>query len=343
MRKLYFIPLLAAAFVMAKTNWKPLFNGKTFEPEWYIAGDKSYWKVDPVDSAIVGTSTNVTPYTMVFSSKKDFDQFTVKYSYRLKAGCSGFFFRAKNTTAQELVAGTQVEAKYESGEKEVGSLYVHPSPGWVVQHSPAYSAKIAHPPDQYQDVILTVKKPYYYVNVNGYQAVGETNAAELASGAKQAWDYTGNVLAQNPGQFGLQIHGGQTVMDVRFKNIMILEGCGDATSANYDGATIAGLTSHPAVYQDNNTCNVVDVNKNGSIKISKYIGEVTRSGNTLALKISYPGAHTLEIISLQGKIVYSGSAPTSFEYHISGPREAGIYVARIKAENHVGSQRILIP
>src|SRR4051812_39717341 len=111
MRKLYIIPLIAAVALVAKTNWKPLFNGKTFEPEWYIAGDKSYWKIDAADSAIVGQSTTNTPYTMVFSNKKDFDQFTIKYQYRLKAGCSGFFFRSKNNTSAELVEGTQVEAK----------------------------------------------------------------------------------------------------------------------------------------------------------------------------------------------------------------------------------------
>jgi hypothetical protein len=344
MRKLYIAPLIAVALVSSKTGWKPLFNGKTLEPDWYIAGDKSYWKVDPIDSAIVGASTNNTPYTMVFSNKKDYDQFTIKYQYRLKAGCSGFFFRSQNTTSQELVAGTQVEAKFESGSnKEVGSLYVHPSPGWVAQHPATYSARVAKPADQYQQVTLTVKRPYYYVNVNGFQTVGETDDAEIALGAKKAWDYTGNPLAQNPGQFGLQIHGGQPQMDVRFKNIMILEGCGDATSKNYDGAFVTGLSKHPAIYQDNNSCNPVDINESAAEKLSGYIGKVNLNGKNLVLNITYPGSHTLEIVSLKGKVVFSGSAPTAFEYHISGPRESGVYIARIKADNHVASHRILIP
>ena len=344
MRKLYFIPLAAAAIVFAKTEWKPLFNGKTFEPEWYIAGDKTYWKIDPVDSAIVGASTTNTPYTMVFSTKKDFDQFTVKYQYRLKVGCSGFFFRSVNNTTAELVAGTQVEAKFEGGgEKEVGSLYVHPNPGWVVQHTAAYSAKIAKPIDQYQNVTVTVKKPYYYVNVNGFQAVGETDATELTNGAKRAWDYTGNPLAQNPGQFGLQIHGSQPQMDVRFKSIMILTGCGDATKPGYDGEFVTGMAKQPAVYQDNGTCTATGVEEGGSAKLATYIGKVSQNGRIVSLNISYPGAHTLEIISLDGKTVFSGSSPTAFEYRISGIRNAGLYIARIKAENHVASQRILVP
>ena len=61
----YLLPLaaLAAMTAMAKTEWKPIFNGKTFEPEWYIAGDKTYWKIDPVDSAIVGASNSNSPST----------------------------------------------------------------------------------------------------------------------------------------------------------------------------------------------------------------------------------------------------------------------------------------
>jgi hypothetical protein len=343
MRKLYVIPLLAALVAVAKTNWKPLFNGKTFEPEWYIAGDKSYWKIDAADSAIVGQSTTNTPYTMVFTNKKDFDQFTVKYMYRLKAGCSGFFFRSQNTTSAELVAGTQVEAKFEGGSsKEVGSLYVHPNPGWVVQHTAAYSAKIVRPADQYQSVIVTVKRPFYYVNVNGFQAVGETDAAELTAGAKRAWDYTGNPLAQNPGAFGLQIHGGQAQMDVRFKSIQILEGCGDPASPNYDGATVAGMAKMPAVYQDNGTCTVTGISDR-TAKMKSQIGQAVRSGRTVSLRISYPGAHTLEIISMDGKVVFSGSSPTAFEYRLSGIRNPGLYVARIKADNINATQRILVP
>ena len=95
---------LSVALVLATTNWKPLFNGTTFAG-WHVAGASTYWTIDQVDSAIVGASTTVaTPYTMVFSDKTDFDQFTIKYSYRLRAGCSGFFFRAVENTTAELLA-----------------------------------------------------------------------------------------------------------------------------------------------------------------------------------------------------------------------------------------------
>lgn len=340
MKKIYFVPLAIAAIAWTKSEWKPLFNGKTFEPEWYIAGDKSYWKIE--DSAIVGKSTNNTPYTMVFSNRKDFDQFTIKYQYRLKAGCSGFFFRSQQTTSAELVAGVQVEAKFEGGGlREFGSLYSHPSPGWVTETTDQFRQKAARPVDQFQDVVLTVKNPYIYVNMNGYQAVGATTAADLAGGAKGAWNYTGNAQIKNPGLLGLQIHGGQAIMDVAFKNIMILTGCGDATKPGFDGANVPNLASQPAVYQDNNTCAGTGIADASELR--KHIGEIAMDGSNARLKISYPGAHTLEIISLDGKVVFSGSSPAAFEYNLSGIRNAGIYVARVKADKHVATQRIVVP
>jgi hypothetical protein len=343
MRKLlYIIPLAIVGLALAKVKWVPLFNGKTFEPEWYIAGDKSYWQIQ--DSAIVGKSTTNTPYTMVFTNRKDFDQFTVKYQYRLKAGCSGFFFRSSETSAAELVQGVQVEAKNEGGVlKEVGSMYSHPSPGWVTETGAAFWSK-ARPIDQYQDVVLTVKSPYVYVNVNGSQAVGDVTPAEKTGGAKPAWNYLSNAYIKDPGKFGLQIHAGQPQMDVAFKNIFILEGCGDATKPAYDGAFVAGLPEQPAVYQNSATnCNVTDIKAGGPEALRQYIGQVVQNGNVLSLKIGYPGAHTLELVSLNGKVVFSGSSPTAFEYRISGIRNPGIYVARIKAENVIASQRVLVP
>ena len=324
---------IPAALSLGTTNWKPLFNGTSFAG-WHFAGDQTYWTIDAVDSAIVGYSATVaTPYTMVFSDSATWDQFTVKYSYRLKAGCSGFFFRAVENNTAEHVAGVQVEAKFASGKQsEVGSLYDFPSPGWTVQHSQSYSDRIARTPsDRYQDVILTVKRPYVYVNVNGYQAVGETDLTELNAGAKAAWSYTGSPIIVNPGKFGLQIHMGQLPMDVRFKNIALLEGCGDSTSAKYDGKFVPGLTKQPAVYKDNGTCAGTPIVPNQSgINTSRYIDGGKRIGNELLLQVRYPGAHELELTSLRGKLIFSASSPSAKEYRISLPQGPGVYLARLK-------------
>jgi hypothetical protein len=339
MNKIYFLPLLAG-IAFGKLNWKPLFNGKTFEPEWYIAGDKNYWKIQ--DSAIVGFSTSGTPYTMVFTNKSDFKEFTVKYQYRLKAGCSGFFFRSQNI-GSELVEGVQVEAKNEGGTlKKFGSLYSHPTPGWVKETAPAFWTK-ARPIGDYQDVVLTVKDPFVYVNMNGSQALGDVTPAEKTAGANDPWNFSSNQYIAKPGRIGLQIHGGQAQMDVAFKNIFILEGCGDATKPGYDGAFVPGLPKQPAFYQDNGTCTSSGIEETGPSALRSHVGRVNRAGKELTMKISYPGAHTLEIISLNGKVVFSGSAPATFVYHISGIREPGIYVAKFTAGKSMVSQRILIP
>ncbi|HAO98858.1 MAG TPA: hypothetical protein DCQ83_02305 [Fibrobacteres bacterium] len=335
------------ALSLGTTNWKPLFNGTTFAG-WHFAGDQTYWTIDAADSAIVGYSATVaTPYTMVFSDSATWDQFTVKYSYRLKAGCSGFFFRAVENNTAERVAGVQVEAKFASGKQsEVGSLYDHPSPGWVVQHSQTYSDRIARTPSTvYQDVILTVKRPYVYVNVNGYQAVGETDLTELNLGGKAAWNYTSSPIIVNPGKFGLQIHAGQLPMDVRFKNIALLEGCGDSTSARYDGKFVPGLTKQPAVYKDNGTCagGSPISSSESNHDASRYIGAATRSGNELVLPVLQAGARQLEVSSLRGQVLFSVLNPVAKEYRIPVSAAPAVYVARLQTGSASVVRKIAVP
>lgn len=348
MRSLHLFAIGAAAIglAMAKPAWKPLFNGKTFGPEWYIAGDTTYWSIDPAEGAIVGeSSTRTTPYTMVFTNKKDFDQFTIKYSYRLKAGCSGFFFRSKENSTTERVAGMQIEAKYlpTIGNSEVGSLYCHTCGDWEVQHSQSYSNKIRRPDDQYQDVVVTVKNPNIYVNVNGFQAVGETDAAEIAAGASRAYNYANVNVINTPGNLGLQIHGGQRPMDVRFKNIAILEGCTDQTKPGYDAAQfVTGLAKQPAVYQSNpSLCEVTEVEA-AEKRAATWFGPILRQGREMNLQVAYQGAHSLEIVSLQGKVVFSASSPTAQTYHFTPPSQAGIYWAKIKSKEGVASRKIIV-
>lgn len=338
--RFYLLIVLAAGFVLAKSNWKPLFNGTTFDG-WYIAGNSSYWKIQ--DSAIVGSSTELTPYTMVFTDRKDFDQFTIKYSYRLKAGCSGFFFRSKDVPTTERVEGMQVEAKFEGGGlREVGSLYCHQCGQWKVQHTNEYSTRIARTTDLYQDVVLTVKNPYIYVNVNGYQAVGETDLAEIRLGAKEAWNYVGTALINTPGNFGLQIHGGQRPMDVRFKNIAILEGCGDAAKPGFDGAFVKGLPKQPAVYQDNSSCNSSSLEDGAPASPARHFGALKRDGAEMSLEIKHAGANSLEIVSLGGRTLFSGTAPGAHAYTFTAPSQAGVYLAKIRTREGFASRKILI-
>lgn len=336
----------------AKSNWKPLFDGRTWAG-WHIAGAQNYWKIES-DSSIAGYSITSTPYTMVFTDKKDFNEFTIKYQYRLKAGCSGFFFRSKEQPGGELVAGMQIEAKYlSSGHSEVGSLYCHKCNdnsgteqwnGWVDPHNETFSDAMIKPGlDTYQQVYLTVKRPYIYVNVNGTQSVGETEQAKITAGAKPPRNYTNISVINTPGQFGLQIHGGQTQMDVRFKDIQILEGCNDSTSVNYDGKWVPGTSNkHPAFYQNNGTCTGTGIEPDKA-RNGLYFGKMTPSGNGLELEIKYPGAHSLDIINLDGKIVFTGSAPSAHLYHVRKRLDAGIYLARIVVDGKSASRKIVIP
>jgi hypothetical protein len=336
--------VMASSMAMAKVNWRPLFNGKSFHPEWKFIGDSTFWTIDAKDSSIVGfSSTTKTPYSLLFTNKIDYDQFTVKYAYRLKAGCSGFWFRSHEKGTATTVDGPQVEVKREGMEQlEVGSIYTWPTPGWEAQHSRAYSVKIAPKVDEYQDVILTVKKPLVYVNVNGFQALGETDANELASGAKPAWNYTTSIYAQLPGQFALQVHEGYPI-DVRFKNIMILEGCGDPKSKLYDGETVSGFSKQPAVYQENGTCNTLGNRmEKGELKFRLGI-KIQRLGNIVDLEINEPRPHNVSVYALDGRILLCGSAPTKNTYALAGPVQSGIYVVKLVVGNQATWQKVFIP
>lgn len=93
--------------------------------------------------------------------------------------------------------------------------------GYSATTKTPYALLFSTKADEYQEVILTVKKPNVYVNVNGIQALGETDPAGLAAGAKAAWNYTNSTYAKNPGSCALQVHKDYAI-DIRFKNIMIL-------------------------------------------------------------------------------------------------------------------------
>lgn len=338
MKKLLILPFLASV-AMAKPAWKPLFNGTSFAPDWEVIGDtRGLWSVK--DSAIVGASTSGSNYTMVFTKKDNFDQFTVKYSYRLKAGCSGFFFRAKKTDKTELVEGVQIEAKYDNRLSKLGSLYSWPANKWVAETVPPFDDVAARPVSQYQDVILTVKSPFVYVNINGFQAIGATGAS--ANGAVARWNYTdARYYCTAPGKFGLQIHGGQQTMDVAFKNIAILEGCNDPASPNYDGAFLPGMPEQAAYYQDNGTCTSSKVNSDGELR--NYFGFVDMREGGAGLEVTYPNPHSLDIINLHGKTVFSGASPSAKNYQFTKKIEAGVYLAKVQTKSGSISRKIIIP
>lgn len=335
---------LFATVAAAKSSWKPLFDGKSIATDWYKRGEQDYWSVDPTDSSIVGSSGGaVAPKSLLMTVDSTFDQFTVKYSYRLKAGCSGFFFRAREN-AQLQMEAVQVEAKLEGGKmKEVGSLYVMPTEGWAVQHSDAWSAAAAPDPHAWQKVVLTVKRPHVYVNVNGKQAVGETDAAVLAAGAKPVWDYTKSPSIARPGRFALQIHEGM-VMDVKFKDIALLEGCGDINSVNYDGNFVSGLPKQAAVYRDNGTCSGLGASGSQRTQAAgSFLGRVERRGAALSLDVTATGYHAFELRTLDGKLVFSAASPGPRAYTVTRALPRGVYLAVLRSGNAYSRRTVALP
>jgi hypothetical protein len=131
-------------------------------------------------------------------------------------------------------------------------------------------------------------------------------------------------------------------MDVSFKDIAILEGCGDATKPGYDGAFVKGLGEQPAVYLDNGTCAGVGIKGANSVA-EKSLGKMVLEAGNLSLEITYAGANSLDIVDLHGKIVFSGSAPGAHTYHVARKLNAGIYFAKISAGKGRSTRKLLVP
>ncbi len=132
-------------------------------------------------------------------------------------------------------------------------------------------------------------------------------------------------------------------MDVRFKNIAILQGCGDATKPGYDGNLVPNLTKQPAVYLDNGTCDGTPVLSGKAEQDGLHFIRVSKQGsNPLRVHVLYPGEHTLELVTLDGQIVFSAANPMAKEYTLSMPLERGIFFAKVKTHSHSFVRKIFI-
>jgi hypothetical protein len=158
-------------------------------------------------------------------------------------------------------------------------------------------------------------------------------------------NYSNSTYAKNPGSFALQVHKGYAI-DVRFKNIMILQGCGDSKSPNYDGEYVQGFPKQPAVYQDDGSCTASSASPAAAPQapsLARYLGIPVRDGVSVGLEVRFPGRNALDISGLDGRSVFSGSAPGANTYRLSARIKPGLHFVKLTAGGRVLRGRILIP
>ena len=192
---------LAASFLLTATiasaeaeGWKPLFDGKTLSGWHAVGGGK--WTVE--DKTIVGRANKEKLYGLLFSDDQ-FDNFTVRFKFRVLTGDSGFYIRTIFKKPDEA-HGHQVQVGL-SGSG-VGGIYESYGRGWIEKPSDALQKKILKD-GNWNEMVISANGGHLVVHVNG------TKTADLTDDR-----------ARRKGHFALQMHSGN-VMHVMFKEIDI--------------------------------------------------------------------------------------------------------------------------
>ncbi len=211
-------PALAAAFVLAASlggvaaaddtaggaqassetdGWKTLFDGKTLDG-WHPVGDGK-WTVE--DGAIVGRANKEKLYGLLFSDD-EFDDFTVRFKFKVLHGDSGFYIRTVFKEPDQA-HGNQVQVGL-SGSG-VGGIYESYGRGWVAKPSDELQKKILKDGD-WNEMVISASGGDIVVHVNG------TKTADVKSDP-----------GRGKGHLALQMHSGN-VMHLMFKDIEMRSG-----------------------------------------------------------------------------------------------------------------------
>jgi hypothetical protein len=180
-------------FPKQKWTWKPLFDGKTLNG-WHAVGDGT-WSVE--NGAIVGRANNEKLYGLLFSNE-EFDDFTVRFKFKVLTGDSGFYIRTVFKEPDQA-HGNQVQVGLSGGG---GGIYESYGRGWLDKPSDALQKNILKDGDWSEMVI----------SAHGGDIVAYVNGNKTAD------------LKDDPGRrkghFAMQMHS-RNVMHLMFKNIEI--------------------------------------------------------------------------------------------------------------------------
>lgn len=176
--------------------WRPLFDGESLDGWKPLPGGE--WEV--VDGTIRGTSARDEARHGILLSEGSFDDFTVRFEFKVVSGDSGFYFRAEPVEGGVGVHGFQAEVDTST---ETGGLYETGGRGWVSK--PSYggnNGREVYRPGEWNEMTVSAHGTRVVVHVNGIRT------AELLD----------DTQGRARGHFGLQLHGGQD-MDVSFRKL----------------------------------------------------------------------------------------------------------------------------
>ncbi len=191
--------------------WQTIFNGEDLTG-WKPQGG-GQWEV--VDGVLVGKSSASEKRHGLLVSDNTYADFTVKITFRVLAGNSGFYFRSQPNDSGVGIAGIQAELE---NSELVGGLYETAGRAWIVKPL-AYFDRFAE--DRQAGRTKQWKKA---------QQVGDWSTMVVSAHGDRIVTHVNDILAvdlvdpqgRKEGKFALQLHGGQD-MDVEVKLIELLE------------------------------------------------------------------------------------------------------------------------
>jgi len=185
----------SAAAAETPEAFKPLFDGKTLKG-WHALPGGS-WAVK--DGLLIGTSAKTETRHGLLVSDRTYDDFVVRFKFRVVSGNSGFYFRSEKVPGPVGVHGFQAEV---DRTNKTGGLYETGGRAWVRKPDPNVIQGL-YKPGQWSEMSVTAIGRYVAVRLNG------TKTAELR-------DDPGRLK----GHFAMQLHGGMD-MEVQFRDIEI--------------------------------------------------------------------------------------------------------------------------
>ena len=188
--------LLVSCATAEKSDWKPLFDGKTLDGWEALPGGE--WSVK--DGSIFGSQEKTEKRHGMLITKDQYSDFEVKLRYKAIKGNSGFYFRVEKVNHKVSVKGFQAEV--DANGSGQGGLYETLGRAWVTKPKPQEIAKFFKK-NEWNDMSVRAVGRHVTVTVNGVKTAELTNDK-------------GNLK----GYFGLQLHGSQD-MEVYFKDIFI--------------------------------------------------------------------------------------------------------------------------
>ena len=194
-----------------RSVWKTVFDGTSLDG-WNATGGGT-WELK--DGVLLGTSSADEKKHGLLMSEKSYGDFTVRITFRLSEGNSGFYFRSAPAKGKLGIKGIQAELE---NSELIGGLYETGGRKWL--------AKPLHYFDTYEKQRQGNREKQW---AKAHKS-GEWSTMVVSAHGDRIVTHVGDILAcdivdeKSPkeGQFALQLHGGQD-MKIEVKTIELLE------------------------------------------------------------------------------------------------------------------------